>query len=89
MVNEGSPYTLTLGPVQDVAADTVSEYRIVWGDETTPGSYQSISAAQLALNGESFHRVNFDHQDAHRPDLLRRSATCRTRRTTAWDRNLD
>jgi hypothetical protein len=31
-VSEGSPYTLTLGPVQDVAADTVSEYRIDWGD---------------------------------------------------------
>ncbi|MBL0284130.1 MAG: hypothetical protein IPQ01_09660, partial [Zoogloea sp.] len=50
-MNEGSVYALGIGAILDPGADTVSEYRIVWGDETTPGSYQSISAAQLALNG--------------------------------------
>ncbi|WP_300435322.1 PKD domain-containing protein, partial [Zoogloea sp.] len=48
---EGSAYALGIGAILDPGADTVSEYRIVWGDETTPGSYQTISAAQLALNG--------------------------------------
>ncbi|WP_300441076.1 hypothetical protein, partial [Zoogloea sp.] len=50
-VNEGSVYALGIGAILDPGADSVSEYRIVWGDETTPGSYQSVSAAQLALAG--------------------------------------
>jgi hypothetical protein len=50
-VDEGSVYALGIGAILDPGADTVSAYRIVWGDETTPGSYQSVSAAQLALNG--------------------------------------
>jgi len=37
------------------------------------------------LDRECLDRINFDHQDAQGPDLLRRSATCRTRRTTAAD----
>src|SRR5205085_5289748 len=31
-VNEGSPYSLTLGAVTDPGADTVSSYVVHWGD---------------------------------------------------------
>ena len=31
-VNEGSPYSLTLGAVSDPGADTVSSYVVHWGD---------------------------------------------------------
>jgi len=40
-VNEGSPYTLTLGAVTDPGTDTVSEYIVNWGD----GSSDTYTAA--------------------------------------------
>lgn len=40
-VNEGSPYTLTLGAVTDPGHETVSGYIVHWGD----GSTQTFSAA--------------------------------------------
>jgi hypothetical protein len=33
-VPEGSPYVLTIGPVEDPGADTVKAYRVQWGDGT-------------------------------------------------------
>ncbi len=36
-VNEGSPYTLNLGAVTDPGTDTITSYRINWGDGTNSG----------------------------------------------------
>ena len=46
------------------------------------GEAQLEPASQLAVDRERLDRINLDHQDAQGPDLLRRSATCRTRRIT-------
>src|SRR5262249_21016423 len=46
-VNEGSPYSLTLGAVTDPGTDTVSTYVVHWGD----GAINSYTAAQVALAG--------------------------------------
>ena len=50
-VDEGSVYTLTLGPVVDPGTDTVSQYLIHWGD----GIDQTIPAADLPANREVTH----------------------------------
>lgn len=41
---EGTTYSLTLGSVSDPGADTVSAYRITWGD----GQTQTVQAADLS-----------------------------------------
>src|SRR5436190_17108869 len=46
-VDEGTTYTLTLGPVSDPGTDTVSAFRVHWGD----GSVRDFSAAQVQGNG--------------------------------------
>jgi hypothetical protein len=48
---EGSPYTLTVGPLTDPGQHAVSQYIIHWGDESTT----SIAAADLPANGEVQH----------------------------------
>lgn len=50
-VDEGSPYTLTIGAVDEPGEDTVSEYIIHWGD----GEVQSVAAADFPANGEFLH----------------------------------
>ena len=50
-VNEGSPYTLTLGPVSDPGADSVTQYVIHWGD----GSSSVIDAADLSADRTVSH----------------------------------
>ncbi len=44
--NEAAVYTLHLGAITDPGTDTVTDYRIDWGDGTTPDVY---TAAQVAL----------------------------------------
>ncbi|MBO3705820.1 MAG: hypothetical protein J5X21_05380 [Candidatus Accumulibacter sp.] len=57
-VEQGQVYTLDLsgpnnwGPVSDPGTDTVTEYRIDWGDGT---AVQIIAAASLPPNGEVTH----------------------------------
>ena len=50
-VDEGSVYTLTLGPVVDPGADTVSQYVIHWGDSAD----QTIPAPALPANRQVTH----------------------------------
>jgi hypothetical protein len=42
-VDEGTPYSLTVGPVMDPGTDTVSQYSIDWGD----GQSSPFTAAEL------------------------------------------
>ncbi|HRM67977.1 MAG TPA: PKD domain-containing protein, partial [Thauera phenylacetica] len=51
-VEQNLPYTLTLGSVYDPGDDTVSEYRIDWGDGTP---VQVIAAGDLPANRELVH----------------------------------
>jgi hypothetical protein len=51
-VTAGDSYTLTLGGVNDPGADTVTEYRIDWGDGTPE---QVIAAASLPANRQVSH----------------------------------
>ena len=46
-VDEGSTYSLTVGPVTDPGADTISSYTINWGD----GSSDILTAVELANLG--------------------------------------
>ncbi len=45
---EGSPYLLTIGPVADPGADTVTAYRVSWGDGTP---VETVTPAALAAAG--------------------------------------
>src|SRR6267378_1638910 len=52
VVEEGSPYLLTLGPVIDPGGDSVSQYIIHWGDGIT----DALTAASVAaLNRQVTH----------------------------------
>ena len=55
-VDEGSVFELTLGAVIDPGADSVSEYRIRWGD----GTAETYSAAQVAARGRKLTHVYDD-----------------------------
>ena len=55
-VNEGSNYTLTIGPVFDQGVDQIQSYRIDWGD----GTSDSFSLAQWAAAGGRFNHVFAD-----------------------------
>src|SRR5262249_308749 len=46
-VNEGAAYSLTLNPVVDPGNDTISNYKIDWGD----GNILTYTAADVALAG--------------------------------------
>lgn len=50
-VEEGSPYTLTLGSISDPGTDTVVEYVIDWGD----GQQDSIASGALPVSREVSH----------------------------------
>lgn len=54
--NEGSTYSLTLGPVIDPGADTIANYRINWGDATT----DTYTAAQILGFGGVVKHVYVD-----------------------------
>ena len=47
---EGGPYSLTIGPGVDPGADTVTEYRVQWGDGTP---VQVVSPAALGAAGRT------------------------------------
>ncbi|RTL17565.1 MAG: tandem-95 repeat protein, partial [Rhodocyclaceae bacterium] len=51
-VEQDQPYTLTLGNVSDPGDDTVSEYRIDWGDGS---AVEVIAAGDLPANRELVH----------------------------------
>ncbi|MFC5768639.1 PKD domain-containing protein, partial [Thauera sinica] len=50
-VDEGSPYTLELGAIADPGLDTVTQYRIDWGD----GTVENFTAAEIAAQSARTH----------------------------------
>jgi len=53
-VNEGSPYTLHLGVVTDPGQDTITAYKIAWGDgniESFTGSPENTTATHTFADG--------------------------------------
>ncbi len=46
-VDEGSPYSLTIAPIVDPGADTVTQYSIDWGD----GNVEPFTAAEVDVFG--------------------------------------
>ena len=53
-VPEGSPYLLTIGPVVDPGADTVTQYRLHWGDGTP---IETVTATALAAAGSHLTHI--------------------------------
>jgi hypothetical protein len=82
-VAEGSPYTLSLGPVIDPAPTTVSQYTVHWGD----GSSDNYTPAQVtSLNGQVQHTyaqgpnsyaitVDLTTEDGANPDVAVQDVT--------------
>jgi hypothetical protein len=82
-IAEGSPYTLSLGPVIDPAPTTVSQYTVHWGD----GSSNNYTPAQVsALDGQVQHTyaqgpnsyaitVDLTTEDGANPDVAAQDVT--------------
>jgi len=49
-VDEGSPYSLTLGPITDPGVDTVSSYQINWGD----GNSETLSGIPSGVKTHTY-----------------------------------
>src|SRR5262249_2707801 len=62
-VNEGAPYTLTLGPVTDPASDTVTQYIVHWGDATTATSTTGGDTTHAYADGRAAGAVTVDLVD--------------------------
>jgi hypothetical protein len=65
-VNEGAPYTLSLGAVSDPGTETVSSYIIHWGDgasETFSGSPDGESKAHTYVDGSISRTITVDLTD--------------------------
>jgi hypothetical protein len=61
-VNEGSPYTLTLGAITDPGADTVTSYVIHWGDGTdeTFAGVPTGTKTHTYANGPNNYAITLD-----------------------------
>ena len=69
-VNEGSPYTLTLGAVHDPGTDTVTRYVVEWGDETSE-TFTSAGAKTHVYADDDFCpviRVHVEDEDGTHPN---------------------
>ncbi|MDD3329415.1 MAG: PKD domain-containing protein, partial [Zoogloea sp.] len=64
-VDEGSVYSLSITDLVDPGADTVSSYRIVWGDEASPGDHQLVTAQALAASGGIVQHTYADGGASH------------------------
>src|SRR4029079_615332 len=62
-VNEGSPYTLTLGAVTDPGADTISSYVVHWGDGSSDTYTSSGAKTHTYADGPSDHSITVDLVD--------------------------
>src|SRR5262249_49273671 len=62
-VNEGSPYTLTLGAVTDPGQDTVTTYTVHWGDGDS-GTYSTAGIkTQTCADGPNSYTITTDLTD--------------------------
>ena len=62
-VNEGSPYSLTLGAVTDPGADTVSSYVVHWGDGQTDAYGTNGVKTHTYADGPNDYAVTVDLVD--------------------------
>src|SRR5205823_114533 len=56
-VNEGSPYSLTLGAVTDPGTDTVSSYTVHWGDGQSDTYSSNGAKSHTYADGPSDHAI--------------------------------
>src|SRR5262249_36227569 len=59
-VDEGTPYTLTLGPVTDPGADTVSHYIVHWGDGNTDDFPTAGDHTHAYADGPNSYDITID-----------------------------
>lgn len=62
-VNAGSPYTLTLGAVNDTGADTVTIYRVNWGDGTTQNYSSNGPVSHTYTGATASYTITVDLTD--------------------------
>ncbi|MGE3310634.1 MAG: Ig-like domain-containing protein [Limisphaerales bacterium] len=62
-IDEGGTYTLTLGAVRDPGNDTVSEYRVHWGDESEDRYAQGGPVTHIYADGPADRTVTVDLVD--------------------------
>src|SRR5439155_4058184 len=62
-VNEGSPYSLTLGAVTDPGTDTVSSYIVHWGDGQSDSYASNGAKSHTYADGASDHSITVDLVD--------------------------
>ncbi|MBM4429340.1 MAG: PKD domain-containing protein, partial [Chloroflexi bacterium] len=62
-VDEGSEYTLTLGPVTDPGADTVELYIVHWGDGHTNTYGSQGNVQHTYADGDASHTIRVDLVD--------------------------
>ena len=62
-VDEGSPYTLTLGAVTDPGSDTVKEYVVRWGDGTSDAYARRGGVTHVYADGNSSPTIVVDLLD--------------------------
>ena len=62
-VNEGSPYSLTLGAVTDPGADTVSAYIVHWGDGNTDSYGSNGVQTHTYADGPNSYNITVDLTD--------------------------
>ncbi len=62
-VDEGAPFTLTLGPVTDPGDDTVSQYVVHWGDGTTDTYNAAENVTHRYADGNATATISVDLVD--------------------------
>ena len=62
-VNEGSPYTLTLGAVTDPGQDTITSYIVHWGDGGTDTYGSNGIKSHTYAEGPNSYAVTVDLVD--------------------------
>ena len=62
-VDEGSPYTLTLGAVTDPGDDTVAQYVVDWGDGATSTTTSGGDVTHSYANGPASYDISVDLVD--------------------------
>ena len=73
-VNEGSPYSLTLGAVTDPGTDTVSSYVVHWGDGNSTPTRTTGAKSHTYADGPNDYNVTVDLVDEDGTFLNRANA---------------
>jgi hypothetical protein len=73
-VNEGSPYSLTLGAVTDPGTDTVSSYVVHWGDGSSDTYSSNGVKTHTYADGPNTYAISVDLVDEDDTHLDRANA---------------